>query len=77
MKTLAPIIAKSYKGLFPFKLGTTSYIYPAPILPNVMRLAPFLDEIELVLFESSCEDNLPGKDQIHRLKELSRIGKSV
>ena len=72
IRTPYPKVAKSYKGLFPFKLGTTSYIYPAPILPNVMELAPFLDEIELVLFESSGEDNLPGKDQIHRLKELSR-----
>jgi sugar phosphate isomerase/epimerase len=65
-------IAKSYKGLFPFRLGTTSYIYPAPILPNVTRLAPFLDEIELILFESSGEENLPGEDQIHRLRKLSR-----
>lgn len=71
METLSPKLAKSYKSLYPFKLGTTSYIYPAPLLPNVVKLAPFLDEIELVLFESSGEDNLPGKDQIYRLKELS------
>ncbi len=68
---LYPEIAKSYKGLFPFKLGTTSYIYPAPILPNVTRLAPILDEIELVLFESSEEDNLPDEELIHHLKTLS------
>ncbi len=71
METLSPNLAKSYKSLYPFRLGTTSYIYPAPLLPNVVKLAPVLDEIELVLFESSGEDNLPGKDQIHRLKELS------
>jgi len=71
MKTPSPEIAKSYKGRFPFRLGTTSYIYPAPILPNVTKLAPFLDEIELILFESSGEDNLPGKADIQRLRELS------
>lgn len=71
MEPVYPTIAKSYKGLFPFRLGTTSYIYPAPILPNVLRLAPFLDEIELVLFESSGEDNLPDQEQIDHLKALS------
>jgi sugar phosphate isomerase/epimerase len=71
MKSPYPLIAKSYKGLFPFKLGTTSYIYPEPILPNVARLAPFFDEIELVLFESSGEDNLPDEELIRDLKALS------
>ncbi len=66
-----PLIPKSYKGLFPFRLGTTSYIYPEPILPNVKRLAPFLDEVELVLFESSGEDNLPDEELIRDLKTLS------
>jgi sugar phosphate isomerase/epimerase len=71
MEPLYPEIAKSYKSLFPFKVGTTSYIYPAPILPNVVKLAPFLDEIELVLFESSGQENLPDPSQIQRLKKLS------
>ena len=74
MEPLYPEIAKSYRGLFPFKLGTTSYIYPAPILPNVMRLAPVLDEIELVLFESSGQDNLPDEELISRLRALSIEG---
>ncbi len=71
MEALGPVIGKSYKGFFPFRIGTTSYIYPAPIFPNVTRLSPFLDEIELVLFESSGEDNLPTQDEVSRLKELS------
>jgi sugar phosphate isomerase/epimerase len=71
METSYSTLVKSYKGLFPFKLGTTSYIYPAPILPNVMSLAPFLDEIELVLFESSGEDNLPDEELIRCLRPLS------
>lgn len=37
----------------PFRLGVPSYVYPADILPNVETLAPYVDDIELVLFESS------------------------
>lgn len=35
----------------PFRIGTTSYIIPADILPNVRYLADKVDDIELVLFE--------------------------
>jgi sugar phosphate isomerase/epimerase len=34
-------------------------------------LAPFLDEIELVLFESEGKDNLPDEEEISRLISLS------
>ena len=53
--------------MFPFKLATTSYIYPDHIIPNVAMLAPFLDEIELVLFESESHDNLLDDVQINAL----------
>jgi sugar phosphate isomerase/epimerase len=62
-------LAKSYKGLFPFKIATTSYIYPDYILPNVRRLMPYLDEIELVLYESA---NLPTSNEIAALAEISK-----
>ena len=35
-----------------FRLGVPSYVYPAEILPNATALAPYVDDIELVLFES-------------------------
>jgi sugar phosphate isomerase/epimerase len=66
---LFPLLEKSYKKMFPFRLGTTSYIYPDHLLPNVAALAPFLDEIELVLFESESEDNLPYQDQMDCLRD--------
>jgi sugar phosphate isomerase/epimerase len=66
-----PSLIKSYKGMFPFKLATTSYIFPDHIIPNVIRLAPFLDEIELVLFESEELDNYPDGDQMKDLMTLS------
>jgi sugar phosphate isomerase/epimerase len=57
--------------MFPFKLATTSYIYPDHIIPNVTTLAPFLDEVELVLFESEGQDNLPDDVQLSALINFS------
>ena len=66
-------VLKNYRGRFPFKLATTSYIYPDEIVPNVARLAPSFDEIELVLFESAGKNSIPDKAQIDQLIELSRL----
>ena len=57
--------------MWPFKLATTSYIYPDHLIPNVVNLAPFFDEIELVLFESEGQNNLPEEEEIGALKDLS------
>jgi sugar phosphate isomerase/epimerase len=64
---------KNYRGRFPFRLATTSYIYPDEIVTNVARLAPYFDEIELVLFESRGHNRLPDQAQIDNLVELSRL----
>jgi len=64
---------KNYRGRFPFKLATTSYIYPDEIVPNVVKLGPFFDEIELVLFESERPDSIPDPVQIDHLIELSKL----
>jgi sugar phosphate isomerase/epimerase len=61
------------KNNLPFRLGTTSYIWPDDILPNVVQLAPLVDDIELVLFESDeYGSNLPGKDVIAELRRLAQ-----
>ena len=65
-----PSLLKSYKNAYPFKIGTTSYIYPDHIIPNVKMLAPYLDEIELLLFESRF-DSLPTMQQIKELALLA------
>jgi sugar phosphate isomerase/epimerase len=54
----------------PFRVGVTSYVYPADILPNVERLAGRVDDIELVLFESEQTANLPSAEVVARLAEL-------
>jgi len=64
-------ILKNYKKKFPFKLATTSYIIPDKIIPNVNFLSPFFDEIELLLFESPKENNIPEREEIDSLREIS------
>ncbi len=66
-----PSLPKSYKGLYPFKIGTTSFIYPAGYSQNVTLLAPYVDEIELLLFESA-PDSLPSPQEIKKLLSLSK-----
>ncbi len=71
---------KNYRGRFPFKLATTSYIFPDEIVQNVFRLGRFFDEIELVLFESKGQNSIPDNAEINRLIELSlfhRVGFNI
>jgi sugar phosphate isomerase/epimerase len=60
------------KNSFPFRLGTTSYIIPDDILPNIRYLADKVDDVQLILFESDAISNLPSRDVI---RELDRIGR--
>ena len=57
--------------MFPFKIGTTSFIYPDGYIPNVETLGPYLEEIELLLFESTPENHLPTKAEISKLDQLA------
>jgi len=66
-----PALPKSYKGKFPFKICTTSFIYPDHYIPNVKMLGPYLDEIELLLFESTGRDALPSRSVIAELGRLA------
>lgn len=55
-----------------FRLGTTSYIIPDDILPNVRFLADKVDDIELVLFEvDDGPNNLPDAQTIRELNFLA------
>ncbi len=60
------------KNQFPFRLGCTSYVYPDDILPNVRKMAPIVDDIEIVLFESEEFSNLPDASVINELCELAK-----
>jgi len=67
-----PSLSKPYKGLFPFNIGTTSFIYPDDYVPNVKMLGPYLENIELLLFESNHTDALPPKQVIGELANLAK-----
>ncbi len=60
----------SFKGLYPFRLGTTSFIYPDLYSENVRKLGPYLDEIELLFFESREPGCLPSDYEINELVRL-------
>ncbi len=66
-----PYLTKSYKGVYPFKICTTSFIYPDRYISNVKMLGPYMDEIELLFFESRHADSLPTESVIEDLKQLA------
>ena len=56
----------------PFRIGTSSYIIPDDIVPNVRYLADKVQDIELVLFEvDDGPNNLPDAGTV---MELNRLG---
>jgi sugar phosphate isomerase/epimerase len=55
----------------PCRLGTTSYILPADILPNLRFLADRVDDVELVLFESDEYSNLPSPSDVAEMAKIA------
>lgn len=55
-----------------FRLGTTSFIYPDHIIPNVEKLGTRFDEIELLIFESHPDEVLPTPAEIKTLVDLKQ-----
>jgi sugar phosphate isomerase/epimerase len=50
--------------------GTTSYVLPDHLLPNVRLLTPLVDDIELVLFEGE-QGNLPTPAEVAEMRRLA------
>ncbi len=63
-------LPRSYKNAFPFRLCTTSFIYPDTYVPNVRMLGPCVDEIELLMFESA-PGSLPSQKELRALADLA------
>lgn len=59
--------SRSYKNIYPFRIGAPSFVFPDDYVSNVKILGKYLDEIEL-LFMESTESSFPSKNTI---KELS------
>lgn len=60
------------KGVFPFRLSTTSYVIQESILANLLCLGPHLDEVELVFFETGKETNLPSRHDIRDMRQAAK-----
>lgn len=56
------------KFKMPYRIGTTSYIYPEEILFNVEKLKERVDDIELLFFDA---ESFPSKKLMDKLKLLS------
>lgn len=52
------------------RLGATSFVYPDAALPNVERLAPRVDDIELLFFDVSDPAGLPDGSELQRMAAL-------
>ncbi len=58
------------KGRFGFRLAATSFVFPDFALPNAQLLYPFVDEIELLCFESIEPSSLLSDSEIQGLARL-------
>ncbi len=65
-----PPLHTAGKNRFPFTLACPSFIYPAGYADNVRHLAPFIDEIQLLFFESQPQ-SLPSRELIRELANLA------
>jgi len=60
------------KKRLPFRLGTTSYVIPDDIVANVRFLADQVDDVEIVLFDSDGQSNIPSTEEVSILKVLAK-----
>ncbi len=62
---------KRWFDALPFRLGTSSYIIPDDILPNVRFLADKVRDVELVLFDIDEYCNIPDAAQCAELRAIA------
>ena len=53
------------------RIGTTSYIIPDDIIPNLHFLKDCVEDVELVLFESDEFSNLPAPADVRTMKQIA------
>ncbi len=59
-------------GSVPFRIGSSSYVYPDTLSANVEKLAGEVDDIEILLFEQPSRKTLPSPRQLRRMRRLAR-----
>lgn len=68
----AKALPKSYKGCFPFRIAAPSFIYPAAWVPNIRLLGAYLDEIEILIFDSGNDADFPPSHDIDQMALLAK-----
>ena len=56
---------------YPWRLGATSCVLPADIMANVRHLAPLVDDVQLLFFESAAKSLLPQPLDVQVLQDLA------
>ena len=59
------------KKRLPWQLGATSCVLPADIMANARALAPLVDDVQLLFFESAAKSRLPQPLDVQVLRELA------
>ena len=54
------------------RIGTTSYIIPGDIIPNLQFLKHAVENIELIIFDSDGRSNLPSKSSILEMSIIAQ-----
>lgn len=54
-----------------WRLGATSCVLPADIMTNVRQLAPLVEDIQLLFFESAAKSRLPQPLDVSALREIA------
>ncbi len=65
-----PPLTTVCKKRFPFTLACPSFVYPAGYVDNVRHLAPYVDEIQLLFFESRVQ-SMPSRELVRQLAGLA------
>lgn len=55
----------------PFRIGTTSYVIPADITPNVRFVADRVEDVELLILESDDQSPLPPPAVLAELRSIA------
>jgi sugar phosphate isomerase/epimerase len=62
-------LPRNFRNRYPFRLSAPSFIWPDTWAANARLLAPAVDEVELLLFESR---ELPDEAEIRELEKIRR-----
>lgn len=54
----------------PFRLGCTSFLLPDDILPNIEYVAGFVDDVEILIFESDAISPLPTQEAVAEMERI-------